>query len=112
MAHDSERRRHPRTRVLLGQRDLTIIYQVGIGRNMMIAKLLDFGEEGLSDEIKSRLPEGSLVEIAGEMECAGGHSNCHSHLPIEGQFRALRPSGEGKLAPRVVRSSTECRKPD
>ena len=72
MAPNPERRRHPRTKSLPGQRDLTIICQAGTGRSMMAAKLLDFSDEWMSVEIESRLSEGSFVEIVGEIERAAG----------------------------------------
>ena len=72
MAPNPERRRHPRTKSLPEQRELTIICQVGNGRSMMAAKLLDFSEEGMSVEIKSQLAEGSVVEIVGEIKRAAG----------------------------------------
>jgi hypothetical protein len=72
MVPNPERRRHPRTKSLPDQRELTIICQAGKGRSMMAAKLLDFSEEGMCVEIKSQLSEGSLVEIVGEITRADG----------------------------------------
>jgi len=70
MSSSLERRRHPRTKSFPGQRDLTIICQVGAARSMLAAKLLEFSEECMTVEIESRLPEGSFVEIVGEVERA------------------------------------------
>ena len=72
MVPNPERRRHPRTKPFPGQRELTIICQPGAGRSMMAAKLLDFSEDGMGVEIESQLAEGSLVEIVGDIERAGG----------------------------------------
>ena len=75
MNSNSERRRHPRSKSFPGQRDLTVIYETGSGRNMMAAKLLDFSEEGMSIEIGSPLLEGSIVEIVGDVHRPGGRQS-------------------------------------
>jgi len=72
MSANPERRRHPRTKSFPGQQDLTIICQVGAARSMLAAKLLEFSEECVTVETESRLPEGTFVEIVGEVERATG----------------------------------------
>ena len=93
MAPNPERRRHPRTKSLPGQRDLTIICQAGAGRSMVAAKLLDLSEEWMSVEVESRLPEGSFVEIVGEIERAAGHQP----LDRQGFVRRCSAAGSGRF---------------
>jgi len=93
MAPNPERRRHPRTKSFPRQRDLNIIFQVGAGRSMMAAKLLEFSEEWMSVEIESRLQEGSSVEIVGEIERPSGHQP----LDRQGFVRRCREAGDGKF---------------
>jgi len=94
MSPNPERRRHPRSKPFPGQRDLTIIYETGSGRNMMAAKLLDFSEDGMGVEIESPLAEGSLVEIVGDIERAGGRQP----LDREGLVRWCKAAGNGRFA--------------
>jgi len=93
MAPHPERRRHPRTKSFPRQRDLTIICQAGTGRSMMAAKLLEFSEEWMNVEIESRLPEGTFVEIVGEIERA------NESQPMDRQafVRRCREAGSGRF---------------
>ena len=93
MAPNQERRRHPRTKSHPRQRDLTIICQVGSGRSMMAAKLLDFSEEWVSVEVESQLTEGSYVEIVGEIERAAGSQP----LDRRGFVRRCTEAGNGRF---------------
>jgi len=72
MSPNPERRRHPRSKSFPGQRDLTIIYETGNRRDILAAKLLDCSDDGIGVEIESPLAEGSLVEIVGDLQRAGG----------------------------------------
>ena len=93
MSPNPERRRHPRTKSLPRQRDLNIIFQMGAGRSMMAAKLLEFSEEWMSVEVESRLREGSSVEIVGEIERASGHQS----LDRQGYVRRCKEAENGKF---------------
>ena len=69
MAPDPE---HHRTKPFPGQRDLTIKYQAETGPSVMVAKLLEFSDEGVSLELASLLSAGLSVEIVGDIEGAAG----------------------------------------
>ena len=93
MVPNPERRRHPRTKALPGQRELTIICQAGAGRSMMTAKLLDFSEESMGVEIESQLAEGSVVEIVGDLERPTGPQP----LDRQGYVRRCVAAGSGRF---------------
>ena len=63
---------HHRTEPFPGQRDLTINYQAETGPSVMVAKLLEFSDEGISVELASLLSAGLSVEIVGDIEGAAG----------------------------------------
>jgi hypothetical protein len=109
MISNSERRRHPRTKSYPGQRDLTIIYETGSGRSMMVGKLLDFSEEGMSVETGSQLPEGSYVEIVGEVYLPGGRLS----LDRQAAVRRCSASENGRFVTSVfLRAETSKTLPD
>jgi hypothetical protein len=60
---------------------------------MVLARLLDFSEDGMGVEIESQLVEGSFVEIVGDIERAGGR------LPLDrqGVVRRCLAAGNGRL---------------
>ena len=89
-----ERRRLPRSKPLPGQRDLTIIYQDGLERNMMMAKLLEFNDECLKVESGNRLADGAYVEIVGDVERPGGRQS----LDRQACVRRVEPLGRGRFA--------------
>ncbi len=109
MAPNPERRRRPRTKSFPGQGDLTIIWQAGAGRSMMAAKLLDFSEDGMGVEVESQLAEGSLVEIVGDIQRAGGRQP----LDREGFVRWCQAAGNGRfVAGLYLRGETTKTVPD
>ena len=94
MAPYPQCRRHPRTKSFPGQRELTIICQLGASRSMMAARLLDFSEEGMGVDVESQLAEGSLVEIVGDIQRAAGRQP----LDREGLVRWCKAAGKGRFA--------------
>jgi len=89
-----ERRRLSRSKPSSAQRDLTLICQEGAVRSMMTAKLLDFNEECLTVEAGNRLPDGSFVEIVGDVERPGGRQS----LDRQAYVRRVLPVGRGRFA--------------
>ena len=69
---DPEDPQHHRTEPFPGQRDLTITYQAETGPSVMVAKLLEFSNEGITVELASLLSAGLSVEIVGDIEGAAG----------------------------------------
>jgi hypothetical protein len=61
--------------------------------SMMAAKLLDFSEASIGLEIDSQLPEGSLVEIVGDIVRLGGRQA----LDRQGFVRRCVAAGNGKF---------------
>ena len=109
MVTTTERRRYPRSKPLAGQREITIIYETTSGRNMMAAKLLDFSEDGVGVEIASPLAEGSLVEIVGDIQRAGGRQT----MDRQGYVRRCQPVGRGTfVAGLYLRGETTQTVPD
>jgi hypothetical protein len=76
---------------------------------MMVAKLLDFSEEGAGVEIASPLAEGSLVEIVGDIQRAGGRQR----MDRQGYVRRCQPFGHGTfVAGLYLRGETTQTVPD
>ena len=92
MVPDPERRRHYRTKPFPGQRDLTIKYQAATGPSVMVAKLLEFSDEGISVELASLLSAGLSVEIVGDIEGAAGSQ----WLRRRGFVRRCSAAGNGR----------------
>jgi len=80
-----------RTKPFPGQRDLTIKYQAETGPSMMVAKLLEFSDEGISVELASPVSAELLVEIEGDLEGAAGPQP----LPRRGFVRQCSADGNG-----------------
>jgi hypothetical protein len=77
--------------------------------SMMPAKLLDFSEESMVVEIASQLAEGSLVEIVGDIERAGGRQA----LDRQGFVRRCEAAGNGRfVAGLSFRGETKKETPD
>jgi len=93
MAATSDRRRTSRMKSFPGQRELTLVYETGSGRSIMAATLLDFNEECMSVEIANPLPEGSVVEVVGEIYRPGGRQP----LDRQASIRRCSPPGNGRV---------------
>ena len=69
-----------------------IKYQAATGPSVMVAKLLEFSDEGISVELASLLSAGLSVEIVGDIEGAAGSQ----WLRRRGFVRRCSAAGNGR----------------